>query len=115
MPAWVPDGGLIKFNKITDFAYYVLRVAISRLCPAGPPGQFQAAPLRTPAAICQNCGLPPIARPVAPGLLLMSLFLFAKLPLFSLTAKKNKEIFKKYLISLILNELQVGIFRGFPG
>lgn len=39
----------------------------------------------------------------------------AKLLLFSLIAKKIEEIFKKYLILLIFNQLQREIFRVFRG
>lgn len=90
-----------------------MRVALSRPCPGVPFRPFQAAPLRTPAAICQNCGLPPIARPVAPGLLLMSLFLFAKLPLFSLTAKKIQRNFQEIFDFVDTQRVTKGYFSGF--
>ena len=57
----------------------------------------------------------PDSSPRRPGAAAYVLISDAKLPLFSLTAKKIQEIFNKYLISLILNELQGGIFWGFRG
>ena len=83
-----------------------MRVALSRPCPGGPFSRFQAAPLRTPAAICQDCGLPPIARPVAPGPPLCPCFC-CKVTAIFFKCKKN---FKKYLISLIIKHLQRGVF-----
>ena len=99
-------------NKITYFAYHVLRVAISRPCPAGPC-RFQAAPLRTPAAIWQDTGSPG-CWPLRPGAALMSLFLVTKVYcIFLIRKKKLKKFFKKYLILLIFNELQRAIFGAF--
>ena len=74
--------------------------------PCRPPGQFQAAPAWTPAAICQDTGSSG-CRSRRPGAALMSLFLFAKVYHIFLIRKKNS---KKYLISLIIKHLQRGIF-----
>ena len=114
-----------------------MRVTLSRPCPGVPFRPFQAAPLRTPAAICQGCGLPPIASPSPRGCCLCpysetrvaadSLFgpfhvqslspgfggvglpryLCCKVTAIFINCKKN---LKKYLILLIIKHLQRGIF-----
>lgn len=104
VPAYIPDRGLKSYVK-PIFALY-MRVALSRPCPGAPFRPFQAAPIWTPAAICQDTGFPGCS-PRRPGAALMSLFLFAKFGILSLTTKKN---LKKYLISLIIKHLQRGIF-----
>ena len=76
------------------FAYYVMRVAISRPCPGVHFRPFQAAPLRTPAAICQDTGSPG-CRSRRPGAALMSLFLFAKVYYIFLICKKNSRNFQE--------------------
>lgn len=83
-----------------------MRVALSRPCPGGPFSRFQAAPLRTPAAICQDCGLPPIASPSPRGRCLCPYFV-CKVTAIFINCKKK---FKKYLILLIIKHLQRGIF-----
>lgn len=83
-----------------------MRVALSRLCSGGPFSRFQAVPRWTPAAICRNCGLPPIASPSPRGrpYVLVSV---CKVTFIFFNCKKN---LKKYLISLIIKHLQRGIF-----
>ena len=83
-----------------------MRVAISRPCPGGPFSRFQAAPLRTPAAICQDCGLPPTASPSPRGCCLCP-YSDCKVTAIFIICKKN---LKKYLILLIIKHLQRGIF-----
>lgn len=83
-----------------------MRVALSRPCPGGPFSRFQAAPSWTPAAICQDCGLPPIASPSPRGCCLCP-YLECKVTAFFFNCKKN---LKKYLILLIIKQLQRGIF-----
>lgn len=51
-----------------------MRVALSRPCPGVPFRPFQAAPIWTPAAICQDTGSPG-CWPRRPGAALMSLTL----------------------------------------
>lgn len=83
-----------------------MRVALSRPCPGGSFSRFQAAPVWTPAAICQNCGLPPTASPSPRGCCLCP-YLGCKGTAIFFNCKKK---FKKYLISLIIKHLQRGIF-----
>lgn len=83
-----------------------MRVALSRPCPGGPFSRFQAAPSWTPAAICQDCGLPPIASPSPRGCCLCP-YLECKVTAIFFNCKKN---LKKYLILLIIKQLQRGIF-----
>lgn len=83
-----------------------MRVALSRPCPGVPFRPFQAAPLRTPAAICQDCGLPLIASPSPRGCCLCP-YLECKVTAIFFNCKKN---LKKYLILLIIKHLQRGIF-----
>lgn len=83
-----------------------MRVALSRPCPGGPFSRFQAAPLRTPAAICQDCGLLPTASPSPRGCYLCP-YLDCKGTAIFINCKKN---LKKYLISLIIKHLKRGIF-----
>ena len=118
MPAWLPDGGLKKFNKITDFAFSLLRFslfgwqslarALSALC------RFQAAPLRTPAAICQDTGSPG-CWPRRPGAALMSLFLFAKVYHIFLIRKKIEEIFQEIFDFVDTQLVTKGNFSGVSG
>ena len=58
-----------------------MRVAISRPCPGSPFSRFQAAPLRTPAAICQDTGSPGCWSR-RPGAALMSLTLMQRYIIF---------------------------------
>ena len=91
VPAWVPDGGL----KVTDnslLRYIVgwqsLARALSALC------RFQAAPLRTPAAICQDTGAPG-CWPRRPGAAAYVLNSDAKVYHIFLIRKKNLKKFSR--------------------
>lgn len=83
-----------------------MRVALSRLCPGGHFSRFQAVSCWAPAAICQDCGLPPTASPSPRGCCLCP-YLGCKVTAIFFNCKKN---LKKYLISLKIKHLQRGYF-----
>ena len=95
------------------FAYYVfaMRVAISRPCPAGPC-RFQAAPVWTPAAICQDTGSPG-CWPRRPGAALMSLTLMQRYIIFFKYAKKIQRNFQEIFDFVDIQRVVKEYFPGF--
>ena len=100
-------------NKITDFAFCLLRmrVAISRLCPAGPAG-FKPRPyglrrryVRTPAL--------PAAGPVAPGPPLCPCFCLQRYIIFFKYAKKIQRNFQEIFDFVDIQRVAKGAFSRF--
>lgn len=76
------------------------------------PCRFQAAPIWTPAAICQDTGCPG-CWPRRPGAALMSLFLFAKVYYIFLIRKKIARNFQEIFDFVDTQLFTRGYFSGF--
>ena len=91
-----------------------MRVAISRLCPVGPlPISSRAH--EDSGGDMSGHRLSRLLAPSPRGRPYVLVSVCKGISYFFNTQKKLQEILKKYLILLILNELQRGIFRGFSG
>lgn len=86
--------------------------SLARALPA--PCRFQAAPIWTPAAICQDTGCPG-CWPRRPGAALMSLFLFAKVYYIFLIRKKIARNFQEIFDFVDTQLVTKGNFSGLPG
>ena len=105
--------GLVTgWRAILHLAYKVLRVAISRPCPVGPLPISSRAPEDSGGDMAGH-RLPRLLAPSPRGRPYVLVSVCKGISYFFNTQKKFQEIFKKYLILLILNELQKAIFWGF--
>ena len=91
-----------------------MRVAISRPCPVGPLPISSRAPEDSGGDMSGH-RLSRLLAPSPRGRPYVLVSVCKGIIYFFNTQKKFKKFFKKYLISLILNELQRGFFGVFRG